>query len=281
MKHYSLRPVFFFLIVALFPLKHAYGESLYSLGKEASIAYEKGDFAKALSLYIKAQLESPEKPEISYNLGNAQYKNGDYDAALAHYNAALKTGDKQLKQKTRYNMGNAYFRINEYDKAIKEYEETLKLNPGDTDAKKNIEFVKKAKEQKKQEQNSQDKDNKNKDNKDNKDQQNNSNKDKNNDKDKDKNKNDQGQSDEKKDENKKDEPDPGDKNQNDKSGDSNENKGSGQDEKNKIPSGGKNPKTGKAGDDNTQSENMLNRLKDNPGKALIPDYRPRQVEKDW
>jgi len=30
-----------------------------------------------------------------------------------------------------------------------------------------------------------------------------------------------------------------------------------------------------------QAEKMLNRLKDQPGRAMIPDYREQQVEKDW
>jgi hypothetical protein len=25
----------------------------------------------------------------------------------------------------------------------------------------------------------------------------------------------------------------------------------------------------------------LNRLKDEPGKAMIPSYEPREIEKDW
>ena len=34
-------------------------------------------------------------------------------------------------------------------------------------------------------------------------------------------------------------------------------------------------------DQKKQAERMLNRLQDMPGKALMPDYRERKVEKDW
>ena len=29
------------------------------------------------------------------------------------------------------------------------------------------------------------------------------------------------------------------------------------------------------------ADRMLNRLKDQPGRAMMPNYRKRQVEKDW
>jgi Ca-activated chloride channel family protein len=30
-----------------------------------------------------------------------------------------------------------------------------------------------------------------------------------------------------------------------------------------------------------QAESMLNRLKDQPGRAMMPHYQKREVEKDW
>ncbi len=34
-------------------------------------------------------------------------------------------------------------------------------------------------------------------------------------------------------------------------------------------------------DKTKQAERMLNRLRDMPGKAMIPVYREQKVEKDW
>ena len=272
MKHI----VFMLLISFFIPSGNSHGESLYSLGRQASEAFDKGDYQKAADSYTRAQLESPDKPEISYNLGNAQYKNADYDAALNHYKAALKSQDKNLKQKTRYNMGNTYFRKNDYKKAITEYEEALKLNPNDNDARKNIEFVKKVMEQKKQNKPDDQDDKKN-----------DKNKDKNDNKDKEKGKDpsdkdtdpddNKGKNDENKD--KKDREDK--KNQDDNSRQDPDKKDPGRNEKKEGPSQGGGPQPHKGSDEQNQAENMLNRLKDNPGKALVPAYRPRQVEKDW
>ncbi len=263
--------------VTMVPCSVSWAENLHSLGKKGAEAYNKGEYKKALDYYTKAQLDSPDKPEISYNLGNTQYKNGDFDASLAHYNAALKTDNKSLKQKIRFNMGNAYFRKNEYDKSIKEYEEALRLDPSDDDAKKNIEFVKKMKDQKKQEQ-------KNDKNPDDNDQ-------KTNGKDDDKQK--QGSEKRNNKNGGKDENPNSPSQDHDKNKNQNDREGGGSEKDRKDSSTadqGSGPmndsrenKQGNAvpQNDRNQNEAMLNRLKDSPGKALIPDYRTRKVEKDW
>jgi Ca-activated chloride channel family protein len=154
-------PITFLLVLAFLP-RPGFGESLYSAGKKGLEAYTKGNYKDACDYYTKAQLEAPDKPEVFYNLGNAQYKNGDFDAALKNYAQALKTKNPDLKAKTHYNMGNAHFRKNDYDASIRDYEEALKINPKDRDALKNIDFVKKVKEQQQNRKNDS-KDNKNKD----------------------------------------------------------------------------------------------------------------------
>jgi len=40
-------------------------------------------------------------------------------------------------------------------------------------------------------------------------------------------------------------------------------------------------KSGAERKDSHQAEKLLNRLKDEPGRAMMPSYESRHVEKDW
>lgn len=265
-------PALLILITFLvFPLSVASAESLYSASKKGKEAFDSGEYEKSLDFYTRAQLEAPENQTVFFNLGNAQYKNKDYEAALGSYLKALNGEDEALKQKAHYNIGNTWFRQGKYDEAIKSYTKALEMNPEDTRAKENIEFTKKVREMQKQQQQNQDQD------------KNNENKDEQQDKEKGQ-QNQSQQSENKKEENKK------------KGTDPEENKEENA-EKNTPPEpekedDGKEPEKQaaqqqKAADEKEgeekrkQAERLLNRLQDTPGKALMPAYDQRKVEKDW
>nr|MDA3885894.1 hypothetical protein [Candidatus Delongbacteria bacterium] len=60
--------------------------------------YEKGDFAKAITLYTSILQEGYENGEIYYNLGNSYYQTGDLVNTIVNYERALKfiPGDNDL-----------------------------------------------------------------------------------------------------------------------------------------------------------------------------------------
>jgi Ca-activated chloride channel family protein len=115
--------------------------------EEGVAAYDRGAYETALKHFIDAQLDDPDRPDILYNIGNAYYKLGDYAAALTHYQQALEKNPVDLAGKALYNKGNAHFRNNDYPAALKAYESALKLNPDDQEAKENLRFVRKMMEQ--------------------------------------------------------------------------------------------------------------------------------------
>ncbi len=247
-------------------------------------SYQAGDFEKALKHFTDAQLEAPEKPEALYNVADAYYKNGNFDAAVDHYAKALETDNKGLKQKALYNLGNAEFRRGNAKAAIGHYEAALAIDPDDRATKENLEFVKKALEQQKQQQSGDDR------------------------KEQDPNKADPEQQ-------KDSTPDAG-----KDDGESNDQQKQEHDQSEKgRQGGGQAPQKPEAGDekdqqqaaqptapkandsqtaqqasaqpqqaqpgdqagDPGQAERMLNRLQDQPGRALMPAIGQRRVEKDW
>ncbi len=256
-------------------------------------SYQKGEYEKALKYFIDAQLQNPDKPEIFYNIGNAYYKLEKYDEAANSFRQAAKSENRQLRQKALYNLGNADYRKGKLEDSVKHYEAVLKLDPNDTQAKENLEFAKKMIEQKKLEEQKKQEDQNKKDDKDGKEQ--------------DLQKK---PSDDKKEDAEKNQDKPGEKGKSDMND-------TPSDEKKEKPEQGSEPqedkgdKTGTAPDpkpdkaaeneaktvqadptnptdkkpDNTegqrQAERALNRLTDQPGKAMIPAYQKRRVEKDW
>ena len=129
---------------------------------EGNECYQKGEYEQALKKYSEAMTEAPEKPELYFNVGNALYKQSKFPESLKLYERSAAPGDVKLQSKAFYNIRNSKFRtgkagadINALQEAAACYVKALELNPGDRDAKHNLEFaqreIKKIQEQKKRE----------------------------------------------------------------------------------------------------------------------------------
>jgi len=247
-------------------------------------AYKKGQYDRALKLFIEAQLEIPDKPELLYNLGSAYYKTGDFESAYQHYLQALKGEDQSLRQKTQYNLGNTSFRKGQMEQAVKHYESALKLDPDDGQARQNLEFVKKIIQQQQKsppnQQGDRDKDHKNKREQNQPSESGQQETDKNIQKDSQQSQSGQqsradqnqnpasapqyGQEMDAADNQTRSDPKPGDEKDTEK-----------------AASAVKPPDKPDPNRESQPAAKMLNRLDDRPGRAMMPMYRKQTVEKDW
>ena len=286
-----------FLLLWSVPV-HA-GQKIFWPLKEGVDAYNQGAYEKALKLFIDAQLDNPDRPDILYNIGNAYYHTGDYEAAAKSYKEALKTENKLLQQKAHYNLGNADFRKKQYEDALKNYEAALNLNPDDTQARQNLEYVKQVMEQVKEQQNQQqqkgDKSDKKEDSepkepnpdpsKAGQDPENKPDQEEKSPKDQEK----QSKPDEKNAAEDKPSPDFGNETDQDGQSPDAQKESAGKEDELKKPEDKKEQGASPskpAGDpenpeEKKKAEQLLNRLKDQPGKAMIPSYGKTNVEKDW
>ena len=108
---------------------------------------------KALEAYREAQTDRPDSPELHYNVGDALYKQGAIDEAMAAFQKAVASGDPTLGSKASYNLGNALYKKQAFDQAVAAYEKALELNSSDHDTKVNLEMaLEKLEEEKKQDQ---------------------------------------------------------------------------------------------------------------------------------
>jgi Ca-activated chloride channel family protein len=248
-------------------------------------AFEAGEYEKALKHFVDAQLEMPDKSESLYNVANAYYKTGNFDAAVEHYEKVLEADDQGLKQKALYNLGNAEFRRGNAKAAIDHYKTALSIDPNDRLTKDNMEFVQKVMEQQQQQQQS--------------------------DKNQQDQKNDQGQDQEKQDKQDGQDQDSSEAEQEQQQGQDQKPSPDEQQAQQQPESGSEadqaqdqqSASSGKPGeepqedkqaaaasqpddskpqaDDSAQTDRMLNRLQDQPGRALMPARGRQQVDKDW
>lgn len=68
------------------------------------------------------------------------YDNKNYEEAINIYDSIVQSGN--VSSRLFYNLGNAYYRAGDNGKAVWNYERALKLNPRNTEARENLEFVK-------------------------------------------------------------------------------------------------------------------------------------------
>lgn len=113
--------------------------------------FKAGDYSNAVPLLEKTVLEFPDIG--NYNLGNANYRLGDYEKAEENYNEALRTTDLALQSKAYFNRGNALLArtttmtgneqigiaIECAFQAVDMFEKAILLDPEDLASKQNYE----------------------------------------------------------------------------------------------------------------------------------------------
>ncbi len=236
--------------------------------KDGSEAYQKGDYDKALNHFLAGQVRNPQDPSLLYNIGNTYYKLNDFQTAEAHYLQALAKAPPQLKPRLFYNLGNSAYRKGELEAAIQHYETALQLAPDDPQIRENLAFVQKQlQKQPKEGASGRNQPSDGQDDPQNSEGQ--------------QQKNDSG----------KPQPRQGKGPQADKAapaaGDRAADRSQQPPVRQSDEDGGNQTDAhstdggAKRGADRKAASQMLNRLKDQPGRAMMPEYRKRTAEKDW
>lgn len=154
----------FFLIVLLGASSIGWIDPLADKIRKGNQHYKDGDYDGAFNEYINAQIDSPELPQLDFNIASAQYKRGKYTESAQLYEKTIKSDDTVTKAKSIFNMGNTLYRQGKMKEALECYKKTVDCINETTsatgeheaiknDAKYNYEFVeKKMKEQQQQDQ---------------------------------------------------------------------------------------------------------------------------------
>jgi len=128
------------------------GRDAAKRNREATQAFEAKDFEQATDLYDDALTLEPESGVISYNLGNALYRQGQFEDASTALLRGMLADDSEVRQNSLYNLGNAFVQLQKYPEALTAYRKALEMDPHDLDAKVNFEKAMQLLQQQQQEQ---------------------------------------------------------------------------------------------------------------------------------
>ena len=133
---------------ALLPI----GGSAYRKTEHANEHYLNGRYDDALRAYTEAQVDRPEAAELYYDIGNVLYRQTDFEGSAEAFTRALAGAGPELVGAAAYNLGNARFRQEDYQAAVAAYKQALEAEPGDMEAKRNLELALRALEQQRRQQ---------------------------------------------------------------------------------------------------------------------------------
>jgi Ca-activated chloride channel homolog len=122
---------------------------------EGNRRYAAGDYAGAAEAYAEALARGDTSAVLRYNLGTALLQLGRYDEALPHLEAAAREGSPPpVRARGHYNGGGADLepafagsvtdgaeRRTRLRRAVRHYRDALRLDPGDDDARWNLELA--------------------------------------------------------------------------------------------------------------------------------------------
>jgi Ca-activated chloride channel family protein len=121
------------------------GTAAYQKVHDGNEAYQAGRYEDALTAYQAAKDLLPADPIVDYNIGNTLDRLGRFDEALTASRSAAQEADRNGDGETyvfaTYAAGNHAFATNALEQARDAYIDTLLRDPGDADAKHNLEIV--------------------------------------------------------------------------------------------------------------------------------------------
>lgn len=116
-------------------------ESLASKNKEGNRLFAQGKYEAAEKAYLDAQVKNPGTPEILYNLGNSLIRQKKNEQGMQALRQSIDKGNTEIKKNSWYNTGNALFSMGNFRDSAGAFIEALRLDPGDMDAKHNLELA--------------------------------------------------------------------------------------------------------------------------------------------
>jgi Ca-activated chloride channel homolog len=143
-------PVFISLLTLPACASQARGAAASSRNRDGNRLFEQGKYREAEEAYLSAQAESPDSPELFYNLGNALIKQRKRDQALQALRQAISKGHADLQASAWYNLGNSLFEMGDFENSAQAFIRALRLRPADHDAKHNLELAQRRMNEKKQ-----------------------------------------------------------------------------------------------------------------------------------
>ncbi|NOX86340.1 MAG: tetratricopeptide repeat protein [Chlorobi bacterium] len=138
-----------------------YAQNAKKYVRKGNKQFEKGEFSDAEVQYRKALDKDPNSFKGKFNLGDAMYKQDNYEESGKLFNELSAANlTPEVRAKSFYNLGNTLMKAKKYKESIDAFKQSLKLDPDNYNAKYNLEYARKKlkEQQQKQQQQKQNKD---------------------------------------------------------------------------------------------------------------------------
>jgi tetratricopeptide (TPR) repeat protein len=131
------------LLVTLLIFLFIFAFKSVRVNNKALKAFNNGNFKRASESFNKEILKQPSNYSLLNNAAGAEYKLSKFDDASLKYNNVINSSDSYIQEKFTafYDLGNVEYRKGDFQKAVELYKEALKLIPEDKDAKYNLEMA--------------------------------------------------------------------------------------------------------------------------------------------
>lgn len=138
--------------------------------EQGNAKFKAGESEEALKLYDKALSsgvsDAQARAAMEFNRGVALSALQQHDQAAAAFLEATKSKDTSLRARAFYNLGNTFFKGEKFGEAVEAYKRSLVMDPGNADAKWNLELALRRKRDQEEQQQNQDKQNQDEQNQD-------------------------------------------------------------------------------------------------------------------
>lgn len=126
---------FIFLLVSC----SLFGQSWKDTVFQAKNAYKSAQYDVAYDKFLSAQRLAPEDVDLSSDIGTAAYRSGDFEMAEKAFQRRIdNSADNISLSKKWHNVGNTQFKQQNYQAAIASYKNALRQNPKNEEARYNL-----------------------------------------------------------------------------------------------------------------------------------------------
>lgn len=130
---------YFVTILLMLPFAAIIAQPVNNYIVKGNEAYRKGDLKAAIEAYKNALRKDASNNTARFNLANALQKQNEINEAHKNYDEVIeKAGITSLKSESNYNKAIAYLKEKDLLNAIASFKESLKQNPGDDEARENL-----------------------------------------------------------------------------------------------------------------------------------------------
>ncbi|RFC54429.1 tetratricopeptide repeat protein [Brumimicrobium aurantiacum] len=130
---------YFLIAIVMTMCALTYGQSWEDSLRLGKKLYQEKQFDKAYQTLLQAQKLAPSEVDLSQDIGNAAYRNNDFEMAEKAFRAAASNGvDDKSNAKHWHNVGNSQLKAKDYQSAIESYKNALRLNPEEEQTRYNL-----------------------------------------------------------------------------------------------------------------------------------------------